>query len=581
MLVPLSPRMISCALLAIGVLSACKSDAPTQSTDTTKIPNPTGQLNVGDLTSVNVNVNDACTNGIFHAARVVAVGTKSIILNDTLNPKTGFTAADFQRFSAKFDTLIYPMDVANFGEPTDIDGNGRVAIIFTRAVNELTPARSTSYVRGLAFSRDLFPRTGTARATGCAASNQGEYFYALTPDPTGTVNQNVRTAGFVDSVVPSVLAHELQHLINASRRLYVTNATAFEEKWLDEGLAHSAEELLFYRESGLSPRMNLDVTAIRSTSTIRTAFNLDMIGNTSRYKSYLMAPPSSSPYRFDDSLSTRGAIWSFLRYSVDRLNATDNFTAGNGTSVSGAGDITLTSGGTPAEYIATVVNMTVQTSGSILYTLKTTSATGDQVPLGSTVPAYLRVSSSDEDAGPRRDYAVESRVRQQERVVLTPMMAGAREWYAAQGGSHGLSPLRSTSSLSSLADPDAAFFFKLVNNTSNGLTNLQSAVGDVSSFVKDWSVSHAIDDVAALTTQYQQRSWNFHSIFPALGSGGNPYPLVVNPLTNNATTSGTVISGGAAYFQLSLPVNASVTVSLGASNGAVNSALQLIAVRTK
>src|SRR5260221_5336502 len=148
------------------------------------------------------------------------------------------------------------MDVANFGEPTDIDGNGRVAIIFTRAVNELTPARSTSYVGGLAFSRDLFPRTGTARATGCAASNQGEYFYALTPDPTGTVNQNVRTAGFVDSVVPSVLAHELQHLINASRRLYVTNSTAFEAKRVDEGLALNAEELVCYRESWVTARLN-------------------------------------------------------------------------------------------------------------------------------------------------------------------------------------------------------------------------------------------------------------------------------------------------------------------------------------
>src|SRR5258708_827840 len=485
MLAPLSPRIISCALLAIGVLSACKSDAPTQSTDTTKIPNPTGQLNVGDLTSVNVNVNDACTNGIFHAARVVAVGTKSIILNDTLNPKNGFTAADFQRFSAKFDTLIYPMDVTNFGEPTDIDGNGRVAIIFTRAVNELTPARSTSYVGGLAFSRDLFPRTGTARATGCAASNQGEYFYALTPDPTGTINQNVRTAGFVDSVVPSGLPHELQHLINASRRLDGTNASHFEESWLDQGPAHSAEELLFYRESGLSPRMNLDVTAIRSTSTIRTAFNLDMIGNTSCYKSYVMARTSSSPYRFDDSLSTRGAIWSFLRYSVDRLNATDNFTSGNGTPVIGSGSITLSSGATSAEYIATVVNSTIDTAGSISFTLKTTSATGDQVPLGSAVPGYLRVSSSDEDVGPRRDYAAESRVRQQERVVLTPMMAGAREWYRAPRLSPGLSPLPSTSALVSLAHSHPAFFFKLVNNTSNGLTNLQTATGDVSRFVQD------------------------------------------------------------------------------------------------
>lgn len=580
MLAPLSLRMVSCALLAIAALSACKSDAPTQ-TDTTKIPNPTGQLNVGDLTSVNVNVNDACTNAVFHPARVVAVGTKSIILNDTLNPKNGFSSADFQRFSAKFDTLIYPMDVANFGEPTDIDNNGRIIILFTRAVNELTPARSSSYVAGLAFSRDLFPRVGTARASSCPTSNQGEYFYALTPDPTGAVNSNVRTAGFVDSVVPSVLAHEFQHLINASRRLYVTNATAFEEKWLDEGLAHSAEELLFYREAGLSSRMNLDVTAIRSTPTIRTAFNLDMIGNTSRYRAYLTAPPSSSPYRPDDSLSTRGATWSFLRYSVDRLNATDNFGPGNGTSVSGAGDITLSSGATPAEYIATVVNTTVQTSGSIPYVVKTTSTTAAQIPSGGAVPAYLRAASGDDEVGPHRDYAAESRIREQERVVLTPMMPAARAWYAAQGGARGIAALRSTSSLSTQADPDAAFFFKLVNNTSNGLTNLQSVIGDVASFMRDWSVSHAVDDVAALNTQYQQRSWNFHSIYQALGSGGNPYPLDVSRLTNNASAAGTVISGGAAYYQLSLPANASVTVNLSASGGAVNNALQLIAVRTK
>src|SRR5258708_11920552 len=190
--------------------------------------------------------------------------------------------------------------------------------------------------------------------------------------------------------------------------------------------------------------MNLDVTAIRSTSTIRTAFNLDMIGNTSRYKSYLMAPPSSSPYRFDDSLSTRGAMWSCLRYSVDRLNATDNFTSGNGTPVIGSGSITLSSGATSAEYIATVVNSTIDTAGSISFTLKTTSATGDQVPLGSAVPGYLRVSSSDEDVGPRRDYAAESRVRQHERVVLTPMMAGSTEWYAAPRAYERLFPRRSS-----------------------------------------------------------------------------------------------------------------------------------------
>ena len=162
------------------------------------------------------------------------------------------------------------MDVAAFGEPTDIDKNGHIAIVFTRAVNELTPRGAFSYVGGLTFSRDLFPQVGTARAQACPSSNEGEYLYLMTPDPSGTINGNRRTNGFVDTNTTAVIAHELVHLINASRKLYVnTAAPKFEVKWLDEGLAHVAEELLFYRESGLSPRSNLDLLR-RSTTTART-----------------------------------------------------------------------------------------------------------------------------------------------------------------------------------------------------------------------------------------------------------------------------------------------------------------------
>ena len=150
------------------------------------------------------------------------------------------------------------MDVAAFGEPTDIDQNGKIAIVFTRAVNELTPRGSSSYVGGLTFSRDLFPQIGTPRASACPASNEGEFFYLMAPDPNGIINGNRRSNAFVDSNSTGVIAHELVHLINASRKLYVnTAAPKFEEKWLDEALAHEAEELLFYREAGLSPRSNI------------------------------------------------------------------------------------------------------------------------------------------------------------------------------------------------------------------------------------------------------------------------------------------------------------------------------------
>jgi hypothetical protein len=289
-----------------------------------RVPALPAAPSIGDLVTINVNAAVPCSNPVYHAVRVAAIGSKALVLEDTLNPKPGFTTADFQRFAARFDTLVYPLDVAAYGTPTDIDDNGRIAIVFTLAVNELTPANAQSYVGGLTFSRDLFPQVGTARAQACAASNEGELFYMMTPDPYGVVNGNRRSAGFVDTVVTSVLAHELVHLINASRKLYVnTAAPRFEEKWLDEGLAHVAEELLFYRESGLSSRSNLDYATLAATNRTRGAYRADMAANAARYKEYLFATAKSSPYRGGDSLATRGAAWSLLRYLADRTRTAD------------------------------------------------------------------------------------------------------------------------------------------------------------------------------------------------------------------------------------------------------------------
>jgi hypothetical protein len=123
----------------------------------------------------------------------------------------------------------------------------------------------------------------------------------------------------VDSVTTSVIAHEFEHLINASRRMYVTpNVQDFEENWLDEGLAHSAEELLFFHEANLQPRSNITLAKLKSSNQIRYAFNRDQASNTGRYGSFLEAPSLNSPFRGDDSLETRGATWNLLRYLVDR-----------------------------------------------------------------------------------------------------------------------------------------------------------------------------------------------------------------------------------------------------------------------
>ena len=418
-----------------------------------RIPSLPASVAVGDLVTVNVNATDPCANPQYHVARVVAIGSKALVLNDTLNPKPGFTTADFQRYAARFDTLIYPMDVAEFGDPTDIDKNAHIAIVFTRSVNELTARGAFSFVGGLTFSRDLFPQVGTSRAQACPSSNEGEYLYLMTPDPNGTINGNRRTNGFVDTNTTAVIAHELVHLINASRKLYVnTAAPKFEVKWLDEGLAHVAEELLFYRESGLTSRSNQTYFTLSATQRTRTAYNSDMSANAGRYREYLAASSMSSPYRTGDDLSTRGAAWSFLRYLADRNGSSD-------------GDV----------------------------------------------------------------------------------------------------------------------FSRLVNNSSIGITNLQAVFGnDIGSLVRDWSVSQAVDDVQGVAPELQQKSWNWHSIFGGVTASPALYPLPVTHMSASTSTyGGTVVPGGSAFFDFTVPANDSASFTLDGQAGAAASNLQLVIVRTK
>ena len=280
---------------------------------------------VGQIITVNVNGDSACNSPTYRGVRVAAVGTKSIVLADTLNPSGGFTDADYQRFASRFDNLVYPLDVSNFGAPSDIDGNGRVAILFTSAVNALTDPGSPSMVGGFFFGRDLYPTTTQNGLGGCPGSNVGEMFYMLAPDPNGTINGNVRRTGFVDTLTTGILAHEFQHLINASRRLYVnTSARDVDEVvWLNEGLSHVAEELLYYAETGQSPRHNLSGADVTSSATTSRLFLADEVNNFDRFYDYLQAPGDHSPSADDDSIPTRGATWSFLRYAVDQLGGDD------------------------------------------------------------------------------------------------------------------------------------------------------------------------------------------------------------------------------------------------------------------
>ncbi|MES2176396.1 MAG: hypothetical protein V4550_00915 [Gemmatimonadota bacterium] len=400
-------------------------------------------VTVGQLLRLNGNSSDACAAPKYRTARVVAVTNKAIVVADTANPAGGYTDAEYASVGNSFDTLVDPMDRQAFGDPSDIDGNGRVLIFFTKTVNDLTPATSSSYVGGFFFSRDLFPVTSTADYEACAGSNMGEMFYMMVPDPA---RGGAFTKANVTTEVTATIAHEYQHLINASRRMYVnTGAVDFEETWLDEGLAHIAEELLFYRVSGLSPRQNLSASTIGSSASAVAAFNNYASSNFGRYSAYLENPSSYSPYADNDSLATRGAAWAFLRYAADRRASTDGAT-----------------------------------------------------------------------------------------------------WYG------------------------------LVNSTSTGMDNMRSVFGaNVADQIRDWGISVLSDDLTAASSQYQQQSWNFRSVFAAL-DGANGFPLSTLSLVSSPRTVA-LDRGANSYLRFSVAAGGTATVEWTSSASSVQFSL----VRTK
>ena len=273
---------------------------------------------VGTYFHLNANGTDACTNAQTHTARVAAVSNSAIVAVDSQAPANGFTDADYVSFAATFDTLIFALDTTAFGAPGDIDGNGRVLIFFTQAVNQLTPPGANGFIGGFFFSRDLFT---TAE---CATSNVGEMFYVPVVDTASLYNGFFKSKSALQTQLYGTLAHEFQHLINASRRLAQAPPANFEEVWLNEGMSHIAEELLYFRESGFTPKSGLTLSMVRSSQAQVDAINNYQIQNLLRLDDYLKAPSVNSPYAPNDSLATRGATYELLRYALDESAGTNS-----------------------------------------------------------------------------------------------------------------------------------------------------------------------------------------------------------------------------------------------------------------
>jgi hypothetical protein len=277
---------------------------------------------LGASVSLNASANNACGAPSMRTGTVMAITERAIVVQDNNNPPGAFTTAEYQSIARSFDTLVYPVTVHNFGEPRDTDGNGRTVLFFTAEVNKLTPPGAPGgSVAGFFFARDLFPRTGNSRLAACSGSNEGELLYLMVPDPLGTINGNQRDKEFVLQRIEATMAHELQHLINASRRLHDVHAEYPEQDWLNEGLSHEAEELLFFRAAALGPGQYLGAVAIGASEELEAAFLKFQSDNVVRLGLFL--EETNVPWPFQNGppdAATRGAAALFLRYLVDRMD---------------------------------------------------------------------------------------------------------------------------------------------------------------------------------------------------------------------------------------------------------------------
>ena len=266
-------------------------------------PTPAGPPTVGSSRTFKVCSNPRCTT--FDNVRAVAraVGTHIAIYVDTLAPSP-IDSATLNTLKQVFDSRLFPLDTATFGNVSDIDGNSVVIVLMTGTVNHLTSKTECSaagggYIAGFFFSGDLDPAFASQ-------FNNGEVFYSVVPDPNGTLScahSNVD----VESLTPVIFTHEFQHMINFVQHVLVRSANS-EEGWLDEGLSKYAEEL--------AGRSYLPDS---QQAFSRYAFNAVSDGY-----DYLTATGSSPLLIPEDtgSLAEVGASWLFTRYIVDQFGAT-------------------------------------------------------------------------------------------------------------------------------------------------------------------------------------------------------------------------------------------------------------------
>jgi hypothetical protein len=191
----------------------------------------------------------------------------------------GVTEADLDRFMAAFEDTVYPSVTAVFGEEAKpgVDGEDKLFVVFSPAVHDFE--RMTDLL-GYFWAVDAVPNPAPG-----GHSNRKEVLF-----------MSDRLFAASPLLGYGTLAHELQHLINFTRKGPLFNYNANEATWLDEGMAMLSMEVAGY---GLSAGEQLVATNIRDFENDPGAYTLQ-------------------DWRSNPNGYAFGQSYLFVRYLVDR-----------------------------------------------------------------------------------------------------------------------------------------------------------------------------------------------------------------------------------------------------------------------
>lgn len=194
------------------------------------------------------------------------------VAHPDLNHVTDDTLQDVVR---TFDKHIYPTLATLAGPAADVDNDGRLCILFTSETGRIAASadRVDGFTRGADFDTTLPPPLSNHRDLICLNAR-------LQAGP------HLRT----------VLAHEYAHTIIFSRKVIDARASE-EEAWLDEALAHLAEDALAFSRSNIDHRV------------------LAFLNEPERYALLIDDYFTRSLFR---SHGHRGCGYSFLRWCADQ-----------------------------------------------------------------------------------------------------------------------------------------------------------------------------------------------------------------------------------------------------------------------